>query len=163
MEEWYIIIFVLLALRFETEILCHLKEHKRVLDKHGKPDDVPVGIKNMKEPLPHTPLSGMYNKSGGKVRLTFKLEVDQLWLGTKGMDINLFWFKYFSKLGENSNCQIKSWNKIVIKLLYKDLLQCILCFQSNLFLNWKEGMKYECKLFFCLWVDDKDLKITAYW
>lgn len=61
-----------------------LKEHKRVLDKHGKPDDVPMGIKNVKEPLPHTPISGMYNKSGGKVRLTFKLEVDQLWLGTKG-------------------------------------------------------------------------------
>ncbi|XP_048762513.1 ubiquitin domain-containing protein UBFD1-like isoform X2 [Ostrea edulis] len=65
------------------EPLSQQKEHKRVLDKHGKPDDVPVGIKNMKEPLPHTPLSGMYNKSGGKVRLTFKLEVDQLWLGTK--------------------------------------------------------------------------------
>lgn len=30
------------------------------------------------------PLSGMYNKSGGKVRLTFKLEQDQLWIGTKG-------------------------------------------------------------------------------
>ena len=29
------------------------------------------------------PLSGMYNKSGGKVRLTFKLEQDQLWIGTK--------------------------------------------------------------------------------
>lgn len=26
----------------------------------------------------------MYNKSGGKVRLTFKLEQDQLWIGTKG-------------------------------------------------------------------------------
>nr|XP_022314680.1 ubiquitin domain-containing protein UBFD1-like isoform X1 [Crassostrea virginica] len=65
------------------EPLSQLKEHKRVLDKHGKPDDVPMGIKNVKEPLPHTPISGMYNKSGGKVRLTFKLEVDQLWLGTK--------------------------------------------------------------------------------
>lgn len=63
-----------------------MKEHKRVLDKHGKPDDIPVGIKNVKEPLPHMPLSGMYNKSGGKVRLTFKLEVDQIWLGTKGLN-----------------------------------------------------------------------------
>lgn len=26
----------------------------------------------------------MYNKYGGKVRLTFKLELDQLWIGTKG-------------------------------------------------------------------------------
>jgi len=25
----------------------------------------------------------MLNKHGGKVRLTFKLEVDQLWIGTK--------------------------------------------------------------------------------
>jgi hypothetical protein len=25
----------------------------------------------------------MLNKSGGKVRLTFKLELDQVWLGTK--------------------------------------------------------------------------------
>ena len=28
-------------------------------------------------------MSGMLNKSGGKVRLTFKLEMDQLWIGTK--------------------------------------------------------------------------------
>ena len=33
--------------------------------------------------MPSFPLSGMLNKSGGKVRLTFKLELDQLWLGTK--------------------------------------------------------------------------------
>lgn len=36
------------------------------------------------ERLPTVPLSGMFNKSGGKVRLTFKLEQDQLWIGTKG-------------------------------------------------------------------------------
>lgn len=58
------------------------KSHKKVLDK-GKPDDVPPGIKNVKEDLPPNPLSGMINKTGGKVRLTFKLELDQLWLGTK--------------------------------------------------------------------------------
>ncbi|KAL1444158.1 hypothetical protein MTO96_045656, partial [Rhipicephalus appendiculatus] len=33
--------------------------------------------------LPAAPLSGMLNKSGGKVRLTFKLELDQVWIGTK--------------------------------------------------------------------------------
>ena len=27
----------------------------------------------------------MYNKYGGKVRLTFKLQLDQLWIGTKGL------------------------------------------------------------------------------
>ena len=39
--------------------------------------------KNGPAPLPSEPLYGMLNKSGGKVRLTFKLEADQLWLGTK--------------------------------------------------------------------------------
>lgn len=64
------------------EPLCKQKLHKKVLDK-GKPDDAPPGIKGVKEALPPCPLSGMTNKSGGKVRLTFKLELDQLWLGTK--------------------------------------------------------------------------------
>ncbi|KAL3875359.1 hypothetical protein ACJMK2_033315 [Sinanodonta woodiana] len=65
------------------EPLCQQKNHKKVLDKYGKPDDLMPGIKNKKEPLPPTPVSGMYNKSGGKVRLTFKLELDQVWIGTK--------------------------------------------------------------------------------
>ena len=56
--------------------------HKKVLDK-GKPEDAMPGIKNMKESLPTMPLAGMLNKTGGKVRLTFKLELDQVWLGTK--------------------------------------------------------------------------------
>lgn len=58
------------------------KLHKKVLEK-GKPDDVMAGLKNIKESLPGVPLSGMLNKSGGKVRLTFKMELDQLWIGTK--------------------------------------------------------------------------------
>ena len=58
------------------------KLHKKVLDK-GKPEDVIPGLKNTKESLPVAPLNGMLNKSGGKVRLTFKLELDQLWIGTK--------------------------------------------------------------------------------
>lgn len=58
------------------------KLHKKVLDK-GKPDDIMPGLKNIKESLPVAPLNGMLNKSGGKVRLTFKLELDQLWIGTK--------------------------------------------------------------------------------
>jgi hypothetical protein len=35
------------------------------------------------EPLPPVPLSGMLNKQGKKVRLTFKMELDQLWIGTQ--------------------------------------------------------------------------------
>ena len=58
------------------------KLHKKVLDK-GKPEDIMPGLKNIKESLPVAPLNGMLNKSGGKVRLTFKLELDQLWIGTK--------------------------------------------------------------------------------
>ncbi|KAI5637137.1 ubiquitin family domain-containing protein [Phthorimaea operculella] len=64
------------------EPLCMQKIHRKVLDK-GIPPDVMPGIKGVKEPLPPIPLSGMLNKHGGKVRLTFKPEQDQLWLGTK--------------------------------------------------------------------------------
>lgn len=49
----------------------------------GKPDDAMVALKHVKAPLPREPLSGMINRYGGKVRLTFKLELDQLWIGTK--------------------------------------------------------------------------------
>ncbi|ESO12437.1 hypothetical protein HELRODRAFT_62886 [Helobdella robusta] len=65
------------------EPLSKQKPHKTVLEKYGMPDDVMPGIKNCQEPLPRIPLSGMYNKSGGRVRLTFKLEADQVWIGTK--------------------------------------------------------------------------------
>ena len=61
-----------------------IQPHKTVLDKHGVPEDAMPGIRDCHEPLPPFPISGMYNKSGGKVRLTFKLETDQLWIGTKG-------------------------------------------------------------------------------
>ncbi|KAI8439913.1 hypothetical protein MSG28_001372 [Choristoneura fumiferana] len=64
------------------EPLCEQKIHRKVLDK-GIPPDVMPGLKGVKEPLPPVPLSGMLNKHGGKVRLTFKPEQDQLWLGTK--------------------------------------------------------------------------------
>ena len=53
-----------------------------MLDK-GKPEEALPGKKGVKEALPSVPLSGMLNKHGGKVRLTFKLELDQLWIGTK--------------------------------------------------------------------------------
>ena len=49
----------------------------------GKPDDVMPAWKNGSAPLPSEPLHGMVNKYNNKVRLTFKLELDQLWIGTK--------------------------------------------------------------------------------
>jgi hypothetical protein len=61
----------------EKVTTCKLKQHKKVLDL-GKPDDAMAGLKGLKQPLPPTPLTGMLNKSGGKVRLTFKLELDQV-------------------------------------------------------------------------------------
>uniref|UniRef100_M3YL19 Ubiquitin family domain containing 1 n=1 Tax=Mustela putorius furo TaxID=9669 RepID=M3YL19_MUSPF len=64
------------------KFLWKFKQHRKVLDK-GKPEDVMPSVKGAQEHLPTVPLSGMYNKSGGKVRLTFKLEQDQLWIGTK--------------------------------------------------------------------------------
>ncbi|KAF7663494.1 hypothetical protein LDENG_00208280 [Lucifuga dentata] len=66
----------------KKEPLCRQKQHRKVLDK-GKPEDIMTAVKGVKERLPTVPLSGMFNKSGGKVRLTFKLEQDQLWIGTK--------------------------------------------------------------------------------
>ncbi|XP_074136474.1 ubiquitin domain-containing protein UBFD1 isoform X3 [Sminthopsis crassicaudata] len=68
----------------KKEPLCRQKQHRKVLDK-GKPEDVMPSVKGAQERLPTVPLSGMYNKTGGKVRLTFKLEQDQLWIGTKGV------------------------------------------------------------------------------
>lgn len=64
------------------EKLCDAKMHKKILEK-GKPDDVMAAQISVHSPLPTVPLSGMLNKLGGKVRLTFKLAADQLWISTK--------------------------------------------------------------------------------
>ena len=66
------------------EYLSEQKEHKKLIEK-GKPEDVPLGIRHRNDPLPATPLSGMINKYGAKVRLHFRKDQDQLWIGTKGM------------------------------------------------------------------------------
>lgn len=64
------------------EKLCKQKVHLKVLEK-GKPDFAMEGKAGVKLPLPPAPLGGMLNKQGDKVRLTFKLEEDSLWIGTK--------------------------------------------------------------------------------
>lgn len=38
----------------------------------------------VQDSLPEKPLSGMTNKFGSKVRLHFRPELEQLWIGTKG-------------------------------------------------------------------------------
>jgi hypothetical protein len=64
------------------EPLSRGKLHKKIIDK-GVPADAMQAWRNGKVPLPVEPLNGMVNKGGGKVRLTFKLEADQVWIGTK--------------------------------------------------------------------------------
>lgn len=70
------------AVAAKKEPLSKQKPHSKVTEK-GPPEDVIPGVPNVKESLPPQPLSGMLNKSGGKVRLTFKLENDEVWIGTK--------------------------------------------------------------------------------
>lgn len=65
-----------------TEPLSEQKEHKKIIEK-GIPEDVHPGIKNKNEPLPADAISGMLNKHGSKVRLHFRLQQEQLWIGTK--------------------------------------------------------------------------------
>uniref|UniRef100_A0A2K6UZC6 Ubiquitin-like domain-containing protein n=1 Tax=Saimiri boliviensis boliviensis TaxID=39432 RepID=A0A2K6UZC6_SAIBB len=66
----------------KKEPLCRQKQHREVLDK-GKPEDVMPSVSGAKERMPMVPLSGMYNNHHTPLRLTFKLEQDQLWIGTK--------------------------------------------------------------------------------
>jgi len=66
----------------EESSVTKVKQHKKILDR-GKPDDLMMGKKLTQDPLPHQPISGMLNKHGGKVRLTFKMDASQVWIGTK--------------------------------------------------------------------------------
>ncbi|KAI8817415.1 uncharacterized protein EV422DRAFT_224173 [Fimicolochytrium jonesii] len=61
--------------------LSEQTEHKKVLDK-GKPPNAEPGLKGRKLPLPANGLRDMFTQRGDKVRLTFKLELDQVWIGT---------------------------------------------------------------------------------
>lgn len=53
-------------------------------------------------------LFGMYNKLGGKVRLIFKLEVDQIWFGIKGLN-NVYNINIYIELVLN---EIYFWENI---------------------------------------------------
>ncbi|KAF7490034.1 Ubiquitin domain-containing protein UBFD1 [Sarcoptes scabiei] len=64
------------------ESLCQQKMHKKIIDK-GLPENAMSAWINDDCPLPTEPLTGMLNKYGNKVRLTFKLEQDELWISTK--------------------------------------------------------------------------------
>ena len=51
----------------------------------GKPDNAQIGIRNKNDPLPQS-IDGLFmsmlNHSAKKARLTFKLELDELWINT---------------------------------------------------------------------------------
>ena len=64
------------------EPLSKQKPHAKIIERGVPPEAMPA-FKTQSAELPLEPLRGMLTKSGGKVRLTFKLEVDQLWIGTK--------------------------------------------------------------------------------
>lgn len=64
------------------ESLSKQKPHSKIIERGVPPEALPA-YRNGRAHLPPEPLYGMLNKIGGKVRLTFKLEADQLWIGTK--------------------------------------------------------------------------------
>jgi len=61
---------------------CTLPRHQKIIEK-GVPEDVMPGILDVRDPLPDIPLYGMLSSKGSKLRLTFKLEADEIWIGTK--------------------------------------------------------------------------------
>lgn len=63
--------------------LSHQMKHKKVLDK-GVPEGGLVGIKGKQVPLDDAEqcIPGLLNALGNKVRLTFKPDLQQLWIGS---------------------------------------------------------------------------------
>eukprot|EP00742_Colponemidia_sp_Colp-10_P002738 GILJ01002928.1.p1 GENE.GILJ01002928.1~~GILJ01002928.1.p1 ORF type:complete len:266 (-),score=31.88 GILJ01002928.1:200-895(-) len=57
-------------------------QHKKIIDK-GVPEDAEMGNSLIHLPLPSTPLQGILNHRGDKVRLTFRTDLDQLWIASK--------------------------------------------------------------------------------
>lgn len=67
----------------QEENICKQPQHEKVLSK-GVPEDAMPGIKDKQVPLPDTlnNFNGLYNSQGSKVRLTFKPELQQLWVAS---------------------------------------------------------------------------------
>jgi hypothetical protein len=64
-----------------TTPLSEQLPHKKIIDK-GVPEDAMPGIKGRNDPLPSTPLVGVLNNTGMKVRLTFKTFAQELWISS---------------------------------------------------------------------------------
>jgi len=61
------------------ESLSDLTQHKKIIDK-GVPEGAEPGKTGKHEALPTVPLSNIYNNIGNKVRLTFKVWSQELWI-----------------------------------------------------------------------------------
>ncbi|CAL8091924.1 unnamed protein product [Calicophoron daubneyi] len=62
---------------------CEQPEHKRVLERFGKPEGAMVGILNTEEMLaPDECLTGLYDKRGRPLRLRVRPDTCELWLAT---------------------------------------------------------------------------------
>jgi len=62
--------------------LCEQTEHKKIIDK-GRSEDGIIGKRGTKSSITNGfSLHGMLNKMASKVRLTFKTDVEQLWIAT---------------------------------------------------------------------------------
>lgn len=66
-----------------NERLVKQKQHAKILDK-GRPDDALPSVKGKQVPLPAdvNVIPGILNSQGIKVRLTFKEELQQLWIAS---------------------------------------------------------------------------------
>jgi len=64
-----------------NEPLSEQLPHKRIIEK-GVPEDAEPGKKGKNEQLPSTPLHSIYNNTGIKVRLTFKMFTQELWISS---------------------------------------------------------------------------------
>jgi len=62
-----------------SEPLSEKLPHKKIVEK-GPPDGAEPGKRGRNESLPEAPLNNIYNNIGVKVRLTFKLYTQELWI-----------------------------------------------------------------------------------
>jgi len=65
----------------EEENIFEQQQHKKIIEK-GPPTDAIPAYGGKHEPLPTSGIPGLVNKSGVKIRLTFKTTTDELWIGS---------------------------------------------------------------------------------
>jgi len=63
----------------QKESLSDKMPHKKIVEK-GPPEDAVPGKQGKHEPLPNASITGIYNNIGVKVRLTFKMWSQELWI-----------------------------------------------------------------------------------